>query len=252
MTRFILISLLILLPVADGTRDGRNGNRAYADGRYEHAAESYRDALRSLRGDEPSAYALQHNLGAALYRSGDVEQAREAFDAAYRGAASAADRARAAYNAGNAALAMSDYASAAEHFRRALRERPNDEDARFNYEFARRRIPPESEPEQGMSDDAPGDGEDDETDHESDDGRQSADENERPGDEDDAEPSDDGGPETDDDPGAPQQQSPGERSEELTREQAEQILGALQQGEQRLLREIQKAPFRSRHVEKDW
>ncbi len=251
----LILALVLATGFGDGTKSARDGNRAYAEGEYERAANTYRRALQEGDGGN-RAFALRHNLGASLYKLGRSEEAVEEFTAAARAADAPADKARASYNAGNAALASGDFGSAAEHFAEALRHEPDNEDARFNYEYARRRQPPESPSDQGMSnDDQSGDGDENESDE-----PESGEEGDEQSDEDmlpeDGSEQDSGAPQSsdrqDEDGNPGEKQESGQPSQELTREQAEQILNALQQGEERLLREIQKAPYRARNVEKDW
>lgn len=254
MIRLLLISLLLAAAGSgDGKKSGRDGNQSYRMGEYERAAETYRSALDRAT-DGTTTFALRHNLGASLYQLGRAAEAVEQFEAAGASADSPADKARAAYNAGNAALASDDFAAAADYFKEALRHEPSNENARFNYEYARRQTPPENESDQGMmeEDDQSGDGDANDSDDPSE-GDNEGDQDPSP--EEDGEPDDASQPqpESQDDDGEAGEQSPSEApSQELTREQAEQILGALQQGEARLLREIQKAPFRTRDVDKDW
>lgn len=244
--------MLGLSAAGDGTKAGREGNRAYRSGDYEQAANAYRSALQES--DSEAQFALRHNLGASLYRLGRSGEAREQFAAAASAAESPSERALAEYNAGNAALAAGDYAAAVAHFRAALRDQPDHEDARFNYEFARRQTPPESESDESMSgedESGEGDGES-EASSEPDQGQEGGDAEAQPERGDQPDQSGTPQPEADDDGRSGEQQQSGQPSQQLTREQAEQILGALEQGEERLLREIQKAPYRARNVDKDW
>ena len=258
MMRLVLISILLLFSaVNDGRKSVREGNRAFEEGDYERAAENYRAALGDAAGGG-SEFALHHNLGAALFRLGRTDEALDHFKAAGATAYSPEAAARAAYNAGNAALAAEDFGAAADLFQEALRLQPDNEDARFNYEYARRRVPPESESDEGMTDqnedeESAGEGDENDSD-EPEKGDDEEEESTTP--EDEGDPQEDALPEPSESEEADDQQSDESPSdgqpEELTQEQAEQILGALQHGEERLLREIQQAPHRARHVEKDW
>lgn len=119
------------------------GNRAYREGDAREAAAEYRQAIE--RGDETPL--ARGNLGAALLRAGEFEEALPHL--AKAGAGSPEVRQRAAYHEGNASLllALRDSASdvrvprlrrAIASYRRALLLDPGDADARWNLEIAQR------------------------------------------------------------------------------------------------------------------
>lgn len=117
------------------------GNRAYRNGDYERAVERYREAM--ARGDANPR--LRYNLGTALLRAGRADEAVGELEGALD-AQSAELRGRAFYNLGNARLAGSelpaeeDLGAALDAYRRALLLDPANDDARWNYELALRRL----------------------------------------------------------------------------------------------------------------
>lgn len=263
--RGLIVILLLVTGILGG--DVLKGNRAYGDGDYARAEEAYRRALTRAADLSPDhRFALEHNLAAALYRSGNFEDARIGFERAANLAPGGSERARAAYNAGNAAMAAGSYAEAADLFRHALRADPGDEDARINYEYARRMAPPPDDEEQDSMHDGQDESDDDESDgnDDADDSGQEGSDgspddhsgeegapSHEPGDSDptDAPPHDDEGD------GLPEDAPPAMPQTEptmMTEEEAEQILNALQRSEGQLMREVQRAPTIPRRVEKDW
>ena len=121
---------------------GAEGDRLYRAGRYKEAAAAYEDALRS--GKESAR--LEYNLGTALLAAGDRDDAMSALEHAAQIAGDADIRYRALFNLGLGYLqrartaAGSDksqaYASALDAYRKALRLKPNELDAKWNYELA--------------------------------------------------------------------------------------------------------------------
>ncbi len=233
------LALLLLLLADDGARQGRQGNAAYQAGRYAEAAERYRQGLL-LTQDPATRFGLQYNLGAALLRLNQAEAARAAFDAALRMAPDDA-RARAAYNAGNAAFAAGDLRAALHYYRTALLADPNFEDARFNYEYVLRHLPPSSPPppsagEAGQSD--PND-----TDAQNAPGQGAA-----------------GGSRQQEAAHTPTQNDASESAaseapafpDRLSPEAAARLLDALQRQEQEALRRALQLPTSPRTVKKDW
>lgn len=151
MTRALLALLLFTIPA--GAREGREGNAHFAGGRFEDAAERYRAGLAQTdvtAGAVPSG--LLNNLGSALFEQEDFAGAHNAFEAALAAAVEPDDRARAAYNAGNALAAQENIEAALGFYRRALLARPDFPDARFNYEFYKRLLDDETPPEEPNDD----------------------------------------------------------------------------------------------------
>lgn len=266
MTRTLLIAVLLAaLGPGDGPTKGREGNAHFRDGRYDGAAAAYREGLQGLDEAAPIRFGLLHNLGAALLRGGDPSAALDAFDGAAAAARTPEEVARAAYNAGNAAFAQEELRTALDRFRRALLADPGNEDAKFNYEFVKRRLEEQQQQQQqqqqqgnqqsgGSSQSSPPsqegpDGQQQNPGERTDDagGQQPSREDESqnqpsPGDERQEDAREEGRP----------QSGAAPRPDQLSREQAERILQALGQDEKELLRELRRPQAPSRPVEKDW
>lgn len=262
MRLFIFIALLAfgadLLP-DDGESDGRRGNALYEDGAYAEAADAFTAGLGVLSEDASLRlrYGLHNNLGAALLKSGDAAGALEALEQALGAASSDADLARTAYNAGNAAFASENLQAALEFYRRSLLRSPDNHDAKFNYEFVKRRLEQQHEEEdqqqQGDSDQS---GEEQDDQNQQDSGDQNQDGEQQGGERNEQE---DGGAEQEPQNGDSQEEEsrpPAQSGEpspnQLSSEQAERILQALQNEEEQLLRQVQRPASRPRRVEKDW
>jgi Ca-activated chloride channel family protein len=127
----------------------REGNRHYAEGRYEDAVGKYNEALV----DDPDSPLLRFNLGVATYQTKKWADAAKAFEQVPTSDADAARAARVAYNLGNARYRLGEEAAASDPlsalrlwgealvaYRRALGAEPDDVDAKFNHEFVERKI----------------------------------------------------------------------------------------------------------------
>lgn len=141
--RSVLLPLLLALLTTAGVFAGvERGNRLFRSGDYAEAVEAYRAALE----DGEEGPVLRYNLGTALLRLGRYAEAEEHF----RAALDAVDpdlREWVYYNLGQRYLedarSSSDpeatgalYDAAVEAYRHALRLRPGDRDAKWNYELA--------------------------------------------------------------------------------------------------------------------
>lgn len=249
-----------------GAQDGRRGNDLYQQEAYADAAAAYAGGIAILSDDDAPRlrYGLRNNLGAALLKSGDAESARRAFDQAMaeaRETGEEMDLARSAYNAGNAAFAAEDLKNALAHYRNSLLRNPDNEDARFNYEFVKRRLE-EQEQQQQQNQDPQEDGDEDPNDeNEQNESRQDENEsesqqNEQSEQQPEQEPerSGENEPQPGESPREQEQetQNPSGEEQPLSQAQAERILQALEQEEGNLLRELQRTAGSPHRVEKDW
>ena len=127
----------------------RQGNRLYADGKYDEAATTYNQALV----DDPDSARVHFNLGDAQYKQGKYAEALTAFEKVPMSDKDPDRSARVAYNAGNAKVRLGEaaegaepqqaltlYAEALVAYRRALAAKPDDEDAKFNHELVEKKL----------------------------------------------------------------------------------------------------------------
>ncbi len=244
MKALVFLTLFLLLPQeapvsGDAKTQGRRGNTLYNQEQYQQASEVYSAGLASYR-DVPidaAYYGLQNNLGAALYRQDDFERAQSAFAKALETASSNTEFARAAYNAGNNAFSSEESERALEHYKKALLADPSNLDAKFNYEFVKRKLEEQQQDQQQQQGDDQQQNDEQNQDQQPND-QQNQDQQQQNQDQ-----------QQQNDQQQDQQPQP---DQQLSRQQAERILQALENEEEQLLREVQKMKGRPRRVEKDW
>lgn len=148
-SRVTLVALLgLLAPCADavaqrGRADVREGNRLYAEQRFEEARQRYLEALR----EAPDAPVVRFNEGNALYQTEEYERAMDA----YRQALERGDPAlqeQAWYNLGNALFRQQQFPEAMEAYKEALRLDPGDVDAKHNLELVLERMQQQQQQQQ--------------------------------------------------------------------------------------------------------
>ncbi|MDP8254538.1 MAG: tetratricopeptide repeat protein [Candidatus Alcyoniella australis] len=113
---------------AQGLRDLRHGDFAEAE-----------QKLSAAAADDPDNAELQYNLGNALYNQGKFQEAIESY---VRGSYSRDSKVeqQALYNIGNSYFQLGDYQSAIQSYESSLTIDPEDQDAKYNLELARKKL----------------------------------------------------------------------------------------------------------------
>ncbi|MFB6247203.1 MAG: tetratricopeptide repeat protein [Salinibacter sp.] len=138
--RLALVLLLFGLLGNEAAEHGRSGNALYEQEQYTAAEAAYRDGLAVVADTTGAVYAaLQNNLGAALHQQDRFADARAAFRRAARAAPTPEARQRARFNAGTAAAGMGKLRAALADYRQVLLNDPTHAEARYNYEYLKRR-----------------------------------------------------------------------------------------------------------------
>lgn len=240
MKQLLYIFLMVIF-TASSVNDARKANRAFENGDYEQAVELYQRAIA----DDPDNAKLHFNLGNALFKLGQLDDADRAFEQYKRLVDSPVEESYADYNKGRMLTDMEQYDEAVEHFREALKKNPADPDARYNYELALRKQQEQEQQDQDQQDDSDQNDDQDENqdqqdDSQNDDQEQNQDQNQ---DQQPQNPQDQENPEQEQQP-APVEMSP---------EEAENILDALKQLERELLENQKKESTESQsRNDKDW
>ena len=110
----------------------QNGNYAYNKKEYDVAVDNYKKAADK----EPANETAQYNLGNALYKKGDAEEALKAYDEAIKFSKSKSDQSGSWYNKGVSLQNNKKLPESIDAYKNALRLNPTDEDARFNLQKA--------------------------------------------------------------------------------------------------------------------
>ena len=269
--RYILLILAISIGINDdGSRKGRKGNEMYRSEKHAEAARWFGEGLQEIAEPQPGPIqsGLWNNLGASMYRLGNFDQATQAFSNAVSMASSNQDIARSSYNAGNTAFKASEQTgqapmgtpaqgapnqtnpnenleAALEHYKQSMLADPANEDAKFNYEFVKRRLEQQQEQQQQQQDNQNQENQNDEQQQQNQDQQNQDQQNQDQQNQDQQQQQEQQQPQ--------QQQQPSPQDlDKLSPEEAERILQALQNEEEELLRQVMKPQSRPRKVDKDW
>lgn len=110
------------------------GNEKYSNKEYANAESNYRISKSNFKKNPVSAY----NLGNAIYKQKQSEEAKSAYLTALESAKSKIEKHRIYHNLGNTLMNEKKYDLAAEAYKNALRNNPNDEETRYNYALAKK------------------------------------------------------------------------------------------------------------------
>lgn len=127
----------------------KKGNKAYKEGQEllqkgekEKSAEAWDEALKYYRDaeiDKPESYELSYNLGNVMYQQ---EKYQDALDSYYKGLSTdeLQHQAWSYYNMGNTLYRSGKYPESIQAYQKCLELTPEDEDAKYNLEFVRKKM----------------------------------------------------------------------------------------------------------------
>ncbi len=125
---------------AQGHRQVKEGNQLYAEEKYDEANNKYRDALI----ENPESPIVHFNIGDALYKKNNHEEALKSFEKA----TSSDDilvQSKSYYNVGNALYRLGKLPESILMYKKALELNPDDEDAKYNLEYVRAKLKNEAQ-----------------------------------------------------------------------------------------------------------
>ena len=190
----------------------RQGNNDFKKGEYSEAEIKYRKSL-----DKEYNTKAEFNLGDALYKQNNFEEAAKAFSSVSERNTTPEIEANSYYNLGNSLMAQEKYAEAFEAYKKSLKLNPDDEDARYNLEYARWKIIKQQEQQNQQN-----------KNHQNQEQQQEQ---------------------------KDQQQQEQEQQQQMSKEDAERMLQALENQEKETMDELNEkkaAQMQKRRVEKDW
>lgn len=147
---FLLISLVLKAQEKD--KDLPKGNDSFADKKYADAEADYRVS----ESKNPKKATASYNLGNAIYKQNQSEEAKYHFAKALQNAKTKEEKHKAFHNLGNTLMNAKDYANAVEAYKNALRNNPADEETRYNYALAKKMLKDNPPKENGKDKDKDG------------------------------------------------------------------------------------------------
>lgn len=114
----------------------RKGNELFKKGKFSDAEVEYRKALEK----DPKYQKAQFNLGDAIYQEKNFKGAEPLFDNLVKNSKDNGVKANSLYNLGNTLLSQKKYESSIKAYIKSLLLNPNDYNAKYNLEYARKML----------------------------------------------------------------------------------------------------------------
>lgn len=134
-----------------------NGNQSFSEKKYVDAEADYR-VTESKK--SPKKAVAGYNLGNSIYRQNQQGEAQIKYIQALETAKTKTEKHRIYHNLGNTFMLDKNYEAAAEAYKNALRNNPNDEETRYNYALAKRKKKENPPPKDNKKDNKGGGGQD--------------------------------------------------------------------------------------------
>jgi Ca-activated chloride channel homolog len=236
-----LLSIAAFSARAQEKRLVKQGNKLYEQKKYKEAAATYMKAVQRDTTYTPGMF----NLGNALYQSKQTDAARNVMAATARTAKDKQEKSGAQYNIGNTYMDEKKWQDAIDYYKQALRNNPQDADAKYNLSYADAMMKKDQKGGGGKNKNDKDKNKDKNKDKQNQD-QQKKDQNK------DQSKDQQNKDQDKKDQQDKQDQRPQPQPSKLSQKQADQILNALQQDEKKLQDKKQKAKGVPVKVEKDW
>ena len=156
---FYIVLLLnsVLLFGQEKDKNLYNGNQLFKEKKYADAEADFR-VTESKK--SPKKATAGYNLGNSVYRQNQQGEAQIKYIQALEHAKTKEEKHRIYHNLGNTFMLDKNYEAAAEAYKNALRNNPNDEETRYNYALAKRKKKDNPPPKDNKKDNKGGGGQD--------------------------------------------------------------------------------------------
>lgn len=246
----------------------REGNKLYEQQKYDEAEIQYMKA-----NEKEQSHIADFNIADALYKQGKFKEATEKFEELTAADLDDDKLASVYHNLGNSYLKSKEYEKSIEAYKNALRRNPDDDDTRYNLEYAKKML--QQQQQQQEQDNKNNENEDNKDKQDQQDKNKDNQDNKQQDDKkDDKKDGDDKqdqqqqgdnkekqdkkdkqqkqGDKKDSQDKKEQQQQAQPRQGKISKQDAERMLQALQEQERKLLKNLKKQKGESQNLEKNW
>jgi tetratricopeptide (TPR) repeat protein len=240
---YILLTISFVVSAQEKDKTLPKANEEYSEKKFVEAEANYRISNSKF----PKRTVAPFNLGNSIYKQNQIAEAKFAYAKAIENIKTRPQKHKAFHNLGNVFMKEKNYTAAVEAYKNALRNNPSDEETRYNYALAKKKLkenPPKDDKKKDKKDDKK-DGEKEKKDDKSDKEKDKEDDKgkDKPadkGDKKDEKPQDDGKPKP----------MPGG----ISKQRLENLLDAVNNEEKKIQDKVnaQKVKGKPVQTEKDW
>lgn len=257
----MLISFLLTTEVFSDEKKSliREGNKLFKEEKFNDAEIKYRKAQEIEYG-----YKSTFNLGDALYKQGNFEEATQKFKELTSQNLDKNTLAKVNHNLGNSYFKAGNYEESLKSYKDALKLNPKDSDTRYNLELARQMIKVQQENQKNENQKNKDDKQDNKDKQQGDDqnkdnqqqqnkdkqNEQNKDDKQNDSKKDQKQNPNDGKGE--EKPTDQKQDESGKRPYEISKEDAERMLNAIQKDEKNLQKKLRKQKGERNTIERNW
>ena len=249
--RFILLFMIFTFGASLGyaqkeKKRVRQGNNDYEEGNYQDAEKEYRKALM----EKPGYVKGTFNLGDAMYEQENYEESTNLFTEVIERSSEADPKSSAYYNLGNTFLKENKYKESIDAYKNSLRLNPDDANAKYNLEYARKKLNEQQQQQQNQDKDQD---KEDKKDQDKKDQNKGDDKKDQENDKKDQ--NKDKQDKKDQQKGDEKKDQQKEQPQQISKQDAQRMLDALQNDEKKTLQELQKQKAKAAKGKKsdiDW
>ncbi len=211
----------------------RKGNALFEE-KPNEAVAAYRKAMEVA----PESKMVKYNLGTALVKTGEMEEARNLLAKVAAGQGSTLQRGHALHNLGNSFMEEQDYGKAIDAYKQSLKLNPQDDETRYNLAYAMLKQQ-ENEQDQQNKDEENKDEQQQQQEQQQNEEEQQQDQQQQD--------------QQDEQQNKQQQEQQAQPQQEMSKENMERILDALRRQEEEVKEDMEKKKVgRPQHSEKNW
>ena len=133
---YVLLAVSCFATAQEKDKSLPKANEDYANNNFVDAEANYRISQSKFPKKEEASY----DLGNAIYRQNFVAEAKFSYAKALANAKTRPQKHAAFHNLGNVYMKEKDYTQAVEAYKNALRNDPSDEETRYNYALAKKKL----------------------------------------------------------------------------------------------------------------
>ena len=149
---YILLTLSLAVSAQEKDKTMPKANEEYSEKKFAEAEANYRISNSKF----PKRTVAPFNLGNSIYKQNQNAEAKFAYAKAIENTKSRTQKHKIYHNLGNVFMNEKNYTNAVEAYKNALRNNPSDEETRYNYALAKKKLkenPPKDDKNKDKKDD---------------------------------------------------------------------------------------------------